>query len=40
MKMIRKGILIAGLLTSAYLLGTCQAKTETITEVKEVEKVV
>ena len=40
MKMIRKGILIAGLLTSAYLLGTCQAKTETITEIKEVEKVV
>ena len=40
MKMIRKGILIAGLLTSAYLLGTCQDKTETITEVKEVEKVV
>ena len=37
---IRKGILIAGLLTSAYLLGTCQDKTETITEVKEVEKVV
>ena len=40
MKMIRKGILIAGLLTSAYLLGTSQAKTETITEIKEVEKVV
>lgn len=40
MKMIRKGILIAGLLTSAYLLGTCQAKTETITEIKEVEKVI
>ena len=40
MKMIRKGILIAGLLTSAYLLGTCQAKTETITEVKEAKKVV
>lgn len=40
MKMIRKGILIAGLLTSAYLLGTCQVKTETVTEIKEVEKVV
>ena len=40
MKKIRKVILIAGLLTSAYLLGTCQAKTETITEIKKVEKVI